>query len=260
MALRPEKPLLLLLRTPQALTAAEEADLRAALTGVLQRRVFSERSSQQEQDGELVAEARRRVHLSSLDDDSAFSALHDFMRSESELGGVLWLDPSSRGEGLDCRYAFRRGSAAFQSGRLKTGRRELPAALLVAGLRPERAPLLPEAAPARPGLDLLRGFTRSLTEAPPPPEPASAPRAPRLREPRSGPSEALLQERRERLAEDARQHAERFEEWSEEFSSSFEDWADDFDQRLEDWRERFEDQIDELGQSLESACDSSGNR
>lgn len=259
-ALRPEKPLLLLLRTPQALTAAEEADLRAALTGVLQRRVFSERSSQQEQDGELVAEARRRVHLSSLDDDSAFSALHDFMRSESELGGVLWLDPSSRGEGLDCRYAFRRGSAAFQSGRLKTGRRELPAALLVAGLRPERAPLLPEAAPARPGLDLLRGFTRSLTEAPPPPEPASAPRAPRLREPRSGPSEALLQERRERLAEDARQHAERFEEWSEEFSSSFEDWADDFDQRLEDWRERFEDQIDELGQSLESACDSSGNR
>lgn len=246
-AIRPELPLLLLLRTPQALTSLEEQDLRAALTGVLERRVFSERASEQDRDGELAAEARRCVQLASLHDDAAFAALQGLVRQEADLGGVLWLETSPRGGELDCRYSFRRGSA-FQSGRLASSRSALPQALLTAGLRPERS----LAHTAR-GLALPRSAAaaRSLAidlEGVPPPAVD-----PLLREARR---QALRRRAEAQLEAQAERHAEELEQWNEQFGESFEQWADDFEERIEDWRERFEERCGDFGETLESIAES----
>lgn len=250
----PAGPLLLVLRTPQALPTDVELELATELGAALNTRVISERQVEQAEDLRWAASVRHLVQLSDLANVGPDNPLEGYLRAEPELGAVLWIDPAGSGQQLNYLWVSRVGDSTTRiAGRSTRG--NLPKAL---AQQPavqarfyvgQRGPAPASAAAFAPLAPLTIEdaiFSRS---------PSGRRQVQRAIEMARERQESL----RESLAARAEARKEEFERWAEEFSQEFECWGEDLGERFECWAEELEEQLeahlDAAGHSLEQGLE-----
>jgi serine/threonine protein kinase len=253
----PPPPLLLVLRTPQALTLDDEQELVTELESALTARIFSERQPESAEDTRWSADIRHRVNFGDLSAGDRARAIEEYLRAEPQLGGVLWLDFVDSGKPLT--YLWISEASGFPT-RIagQSSRRELASTLA--------------------SQPLVRASFRTASRSRQAQQAATAPTAPYASQAPYAPMAPVGLEaathlqpagsrwEQQRMLELAREHELRLHEvlvnQAEQRSEDFEDWAEEFSDELEDLIEglgdRFEGLTEQIEERLESGLDACG--